>query len=201
MCMLWGAHEKKVGNHCTKLWEQSWRRVLDRGALKLSGWLVAYFQSWKYRVCKSHMERSPRPGVTSMSLARFSLGVYYCASLWAIEFLSRYLMQSFLYRSTAWLNWVPICVFIKTEYEWRINRDCRNWSLIQSRSETAQLLSSCIRFVYTTMLAGKNSQEQIWNEWRQHKFQGNFLHLFRVKCCVLQGWNVYPTLLFCAETD
>ncbi len=165
------------------------------------GWLFEHFQSWKYRVCKSHMERSPRPGVTSMSLAHFSLGVYYCASLWAIECLRRYLMQSFLYRSTAWLNWVPICVFIKTEYEWSINRDCRNWSLIQSRCETAQLLSSCIHFVYTTMLAGKNSREQIWNERRQHKFQGNFLHLFRVKCCVLQGWNVCPTLLFCAETD
>ncbi len=29
---------------------------------------------------------------------------------------------------------------------------------------------------HCTMLAGKNSRERIWNEWRQHKFQGNRVH-------------------------
>ncbi len=52
------------------LWEQSCQRFLDRNALRLSDWHLHTPVNWVYR---SHMERSSRPSMTSMSLARFSL--------------------------------------------------------------------------------------------------------------------------------
>ncbi len=54
------------------LWEQSCQRLIDRNVLRLSDWHPAY-SGFELSIQESYMERSPRPSMTSMSLARFSL--------------------------------------------------------------------------------------------------------------------------------